>query len=170
MRTTRENGNLRLSSSLFTVEVRARGGLTIQQMARSAQFTTFRSVPDIGFLQIGENGLSAGTVTVEQLVNDILSYADYLIQGVGFKTVIIGQLFRRQPWASSMNYNENVYHMNNLLAERVATLPKIHFWRHRGFWSSLDFLSRDGVHITDRRYMNRYLQSIKSAVLHYSRH
>lgn len=91
MRTSRKNENLRLNSVLFSAEARARAGLTIRQMA---QFTNFRSVPNIGFLEIGENGLSAGTVTVEQPVNDILSYADYLIQGIGFKTVIIGQLFR----------------------------------------------------------------------------
>lgn len=71
--------------------------------------------------------------------------------------MIIGQLFRRQPWTSVEGYNGNVVTINKNLEARLAECNNIHFWKHRGFWNSLDFLAEDGVHLNDvsDMYMNR---------------
>ena len=66
--------------------------------------------------------------------------------------------------------------MNLKLKKELRDVEGALFWHHSGFWSSLDFLVRDDVHIhctctcDDKCYMNRYLQSVKSAVLYAARH
>ena len=61
--------------------------------------------------------------------------------------MIIGQLLRRQPWTSAEGYNDNVVTVNKNLEARLAGCNNIHFWKHRGFWNSLDVLAEDGVHL-----------------------
>lgn len=173
MRNSAGNDNLRLATSDFHVYVRARPGLTLSRLSSIRSLNTFRTAPDICFLHIGENELASGNITPERLVTDLVSFAEYLRDGVGVKIVVIGQLLRRQPWKAVDGYNEGVKTLNSLMEERLANANNIHFWKHRGFWGSLDFLARDGVHlkdtVTDHKYMNKYLQSIKSAILHFSR-
>jgi hypothetical protein len=77
-----------------------------------------------------------------------VSYANFLIHGVGVKTVIIGQLLPRDPRKSPVGYNAEVMRINNHIAQLAATYNDVHFWRHRGFWDSLSYLGRDGVHLT----------------------
>lgn len=167
-----DNANLRLSSDLFSIECRARGGLTMQQMAQDRTFTQFHEVPDTCFIHIGENELSRGSVSVDDLAKHIAAFASFLIDGVGVSHVIIGQLLRRQPWTSVPDFNEKVCQVNAILSDRLANIPNVSFWRHRGFWQTLDFLAPDGVHLQctpqNTRYMNKYLQSVKSAILHVS--
>jgi hypothetical protein len=87
------------------------------------------------------------------------------------KTVIIGQLLRRDPRKSPVGYNAEVMRINNHIAQLTATHKDVHFWRHRGFWDSLSYLGRDGVHLMEVTVngispapMVKYLRSIKYAV------
>lgn len=99
--------NLNLLEDRYSVCVRARGGLRIARLARDRDLLSFDVSPDICFIQIGENDVLS--FSVEVIVRDILALASYIHSGLGVTRVIIGQLLRRQPWASSL------YSMNALL-------------------------------------------------------
>ena len=76
--------------------------------------------------------------------------------GVGVRTVIVGQLLRRQP---CNNFNEDIVRVNTLLKEEMDTLDGAYFWPHRGFWADLSYEGRDGVHIErDSRHEKFYAQ------------
>lgn len=134
----------------------------------SAEFLNFQNPPAVCFIQLGGNDLchaKPGKVTT-----DILSYALYLKDCVDIRNVVIGQLLRRQPWASRASYNVDVVNVNRQLKSEVEKRQGIHFWTHRGFWTDLTYLGRDVVHIdAASRHMKKYLHSIRIAVLHHSR-
>ena len=165
--------NFNLYEENFHVFVRARGGLRLSQLA-SSNFLNLTSIPHICFIQIGENDIAQSNST--SVARDLLSLAEYLHEGVGIPVVIVGQLLRRQPWASTRNFNEEIVATNLLLKEGCAGLQGVHFWHHRGFWSDLSFLCRDGVHlrcpppsvhVVSSSPMHRYGRSIRSAILHF---
>ncbi|XP_061187183.1 uncharacterized protein LOC133195356 [Saccostrea echinata] len=138
--------NLQLDKSQYLVDFQARGGLTFQRLAQCAEFTNFpKPPPAVCFLQMGGNDLCRRQP--DKVFTDILSYAQFLRDGVGLKKVIVGQLLRRQPWATRQGYNEDVVSVNSKLRKETATLKNIYFWQHRGFWTDLSYLGRDGVHI-----------------------
>ena len=87
-------------------------------MVQSSDFLSFDIRPDLCFLQIGENDILSGDE--QSIARNILSLASYLHEGMGISHVIIGQLFRRQPWASSSDFNSRVVRVNNLLKEGSA--------------------------------------------------
>jgi hypothetical protein len=163
--------NLNLDQGRYTVSVRARGGLRISNIARSRDFLTFDVLPHMCFLQIGENDIRL--CSDEVIVRDILSLASYLHSGLGIRTVIIGQLLRRQPWASSSDFNDRIIAINIELRERTSSMDGIHFWPHRGFWRDLSFLCHDGVHlqcpsslhVVTSSPMHRFWRSVRSAIL-----
>ncbi|KAJ8301835.1 hypothetical protein KUTeg_020822 [Tegillarca granosa] len=168
------DANLRLSRSIYTVTTRSRGGLKVRTLANDASMTQFSTQQDIVFLQIGGNDLCNPGLRVESLCHQITSFAHYLRHGVGIRRVIIGQLLRRQPWATDSDYNARVVSLNNLLSAWTKENQdlSIYFWHHRGFWdATLSYLDpRDGVHLlyspTNQTIMRKYLRSIRSAVLH----
>lgn len=160
--------NLKLDWNLFKVEFRAKGGLTFPRLAHCAEFLNFQNTPAVWFIQLGGNDLCHAKP--EKVTTDILSYAQYLKGGVGIRNVVIGQLLRRQPWASRASYNVDVVNVNRQLKSEVEKRQGIHFWTHRGFWTELTYLGRDGVHIdAASRHMKKYLHSIRIAVIHHSR-
>ena len=94
--------------------------------------------------------------------------------GVGVPNVLVGQIFQRGPWAvKSTSYNEDVVAIDLTIKEWLSLTEGAYFWHHRGFWDSFDSLAHDGVYIHnsphDPRYMKKYLQSVKSAMLFASR-
>lgn len=110
-----ENQNLRLKPENFSVEFRATGGLTKKKLVKDEQFMTFTNSPDIVFIQMGENDLDNG-VAVKKLLRDIISYANFLIEGCDIKTVVIEQLlWRRGPGV----FNDIVVELNNFFAGLV---------------------------------------------------
>lgn len=96
--------NLNLQEDCYSVCVRTHGGLRISRLARDRDFVSFDVLPDIWFLQHGENDVLS--FSVEVIVRDILALASYIHSGLGATRVIIGHLLRRQPWASSLDLNE----------------------------------------------------------------
>lgn len=163
--------NLRLDNGQYQVSCLTRGGLTITRLGSLREFTSFTLRPDLAFLQIGGNDLVCSTPNISKLVKDIVAYAQYLTYGCGVKHVIIGQILRRDPRHSTATFNTDVLTLNHELALACADHSNISFWKHRGFWASMDFLAADGVHIRsdlDGKYTRKYLQSVKSAILHVS--
>lgn len=160
--------NLNLDPS-FVVDIRARGGLTFRKIPNCLEFLNFTSPPpSICFMQLGSNDLC--TDTPEKVVKNILAYASYLKEGVGMQQIIVGQLLRRQPWASTPTFNEDVVRTNILLKEQTKDMAGINFWAHRGFWADLTYLGRDGVHIEGHsRHMRKFMHSIRIAVIQFSR-
>lgn len=98
--------NLNLLEDRYSVCVRARGGLRISRLARDRDLLSFDVSPDICFMQIGENDVLS--FSVEVIVRDILALASYIHSGLGVTRVIIVQLLCRQPWASSLYFNERI--------------------------------------------------------------
>ena len=167
-----ENGNLRLNRDSFEVIVRAKGGLTLPRIARDAELTRFDRPLAIAFLQIGGNDLCRTEVPMSVVCSNILAFAEYLRDGVGIHQVIVGQLLRRQIWASCVGYNDRVAEINNQLRAQTQESDRvgIRFWHHRGFWDAhLSHLADDGVHLKysseNTATMTKYLQSIKSAII-----
>ena len=66
------------------------------------------------------------------LARDIISLALYFHEGLGISVVIIGQLLRRQPWASPRDLNQKIVGTNQLLKEKCDIQERIYFWFHRG--------------------------------------
>lgn len=164
--------NLRLYRNQYDVIIRARGGLRIASLAISRDLLTFEVTPDICFLQIGENDVLS--LNVDTIVRDIIALASYIRSGVGIKTVIIGQLLRRQTWASSPDFNNRTVAINVRLRTQTSSMDGVYFWQHRGFWQDLSFLCRDGVHlrcptsalhVVTSSPMHRFWRSIRSAIL-----
>ena len=144
--------------------------MRISQLVQSSEFLSFDIRPDLCFLQIGENDIFSSDE--QSIARNILSLASYLHEGMGISYVIIGQLFCRQPWASSSDFNSRIVRVNNLLKEGSAALPGVLFWHYRGFWNSMNFLCPDGVHLQSpggvvvSSPMHKFWRSIRSAVLH----
>lgn len=164
--------NLRLYREQYDVIIRARGGLRIASLAHSRDLLTFEVTPVICFLQIGENDVLS--FNVDTIVRDIVALASFIRSGIGIRTVIIGQLLRRQPWASSSDFNNRIVAINVKLRTQTSSLDGVYFWQHRGFWQDLSFLCRDGVHlrcsastlhVVTSSPMHRFWRSVRSAIL-----
>lgn len=111
--------NLNLLEDRDSVCVRARGGLRISRLARDRDLLSFDVSPDICFIQIGENDVLS--FSVEVIVRDILALASYIHYGLGVTRVIIGQLLRSQPWASSLYFNERIIVINVRLQALISS-------------------------------------------------
>ena len=165
--------NLRLGDGYKTF-ARCRGGLRVADIFTS-ELIRFSVAPDIVFIQLGGNDV--GKQTNSKLVNNLMSLSDYLVEGVGVKCVVIGQLLRRSPSVVGAEYNELVFQINNALCHETTTRPKVHYWRHRGFWSDFSHLCKDGVHLEHKSWpldpsspMKKYWRSIRNAVIVHSKH
>lgn len=90
--------NLRLYREQYDMIFRARGGLRIASLA------------NLGFLQIGENDVLS--INLDTTVRDIVALASFIRSRIGIRTVIIGQSLRRQPLASSPDFNNRIVDIN----------------------------------------------------------
>lgn len=122
--------NWRLYRKQYDVIIRACGGLRIASLANSKNLLTFEVTPDICFLQIGENDVLS--INVDTIVRDIVALALYIRSGIGIRTVIIGQLLRCQPWASSPNFTNRIVTINVKLRTQMSSLDWVYLWQHRG--------------------------------------
>lgn len=96
MQTNSQLGNLKLDSDYFNEFTCARWGLRVAQLPA---FVSFPTKPHMCFSHIGENYLLR--CDINKLATDILSFASYLHEWMGISIMIVGQILRRQPWASS---------------------------------------------------------------------
>ncbi|XP_062600086.1 uncharacterized protein LOC134261690 [Saccostrea cucullata] len=162
--------NLSLDEDLYRVYLRGQGGLTVRGLSNSPNLCMFPIVPTVCFLDIGGN--DATTHPAVDISKDIVSYANYLVHGLGVVNVVIGQLLRRDPRKSPAGYNDEVFKINTHLELLTSGLLHVHFWKHRGFWADLSYLGRDGVYLREETGANppipmvKYMRNIKYAVHH----
>ena len=101
-----------------------------------------------------------------------MSLVHFFIETNKFSHFVTGQLLRRKSRkVDRREYNSKVIDTNKLLHDEYQHTDNIIFWHHHGFWDDdMTYLADDGVHLKDsqqdHQFMNKYLQSIKSAVLH----
>ena len=117
--------NLNLDFNSIKVDFRSRGGLTFKRLAHCPEFLQFTTPPDVCFIQMGSNDLCQNDL--RKVCTDIISYVQYLRDGVCIRTVIEGQLLRRQPRASRHNFNEDIVKVNSLLKEKNGQLRRCIF-------------------------------------------
>jgi hypothetical protein len=163
-----ETENLGLDPKEFQIIFRGKGGLRLRKCDSRSDLLCFNIIPDIVFLQIGENDISTSTNS-RKLAEDILSVAQYLRHGVGVGLIIVGQLIRRMQFASCRDFNIKVVETNQHIKQMSDTLSGIYFWGHRGFWKDLRYLGPDGVHLlctpAEDQPMRKYRRSIRNAVI-----
>jgi hypothetical protein len=164
--------NFSLDSGQFRVFVRARDDMRLADLTRSSAYLCFPVVPDMCFLHIGEDDLYQ--YDSDMLSQEIVSLASYLREGVGIRCVLVSQLLRRRPTVVPPGYNDRIIEVNINLQRELENREGIYFWRHRGFWKTLDFLCADGVHLGCPRRgafvkpspMGKYWYSIRAAIRH----
>lgn len=168
--------NLRLYKGEFKVMTRSRCNVSTHELVyeRELDFQDVHTEGGICFIQVGGNDLTNPQATPNSVARQIMALAQALLLTNNFSFVIIGQLLRRHPSKVGSKYNCKVIDTNillhNLCQESTSNLI---FWHHRGFWDpDMKYLASDGVHLKDsshdHRFMKRYLQSIKAAVLNAS--
>uniref|UniRef100_A0A8W8LX68 SGNH hydrolase-type esterase domain-containing protein n=1 Tax=Magallana gigas TaxID=29159 RepID=A0A8W8LX68_MAGGI len=142
-----ETDNLNLDPEVFKVSFRGKGGLRLSKRVFRSEILHFDSIPDVVFLQIGENDICENTNS-EKLARDIISVGQYLRDGVGVKT-------------------------NEHLKRFAEPLGGIYFWGHRGFWKDFHYLGPDGVHLlctpAEDQPMRKFRRSIRNAVILHSK-
>ena len=106
-----ETENLGLDPKEFQITFRGKGCLRLRKCDSRSDLLCFNIIPDIVFLQIGENDISTSTNS-RKLAEDILSVAQYLRHGVGVGLIIVGQLIRRMQFASCRDFNIKVVETN----------------------------------------------------------
>lgn len=159
--------NLRLDKDNYALHYRYKGGLTVNKLAQDPDLCSFDSIIDIAFIQIGGNDACQESMSVENIVINILSYASFLHFGVGIKKIIIGQLLFREVFATFHDYNKKIAQINVLLADKIKNenLHFVLFWHHHGFWQDNNVLCFDGVHL-NHFGMRKYFRSVRAAILH----
>lgn len=103
---------------------------------------------------------------------DLCSYAEYLQIGFGVQKIIVGQILFRDVVPYDM-FNKHVVTANEEIALRVASLPNIYFWHHRGFWNpSVPIFDQKGrypgVHLNDEGN-RKYMRSIRDSIIRVSK-
>lgn len=175
MENTQEYSNLKLKKENYQVFIRAFGSLRTSDLAYSREFLDVEGVETedgVCFLQTGGNDLTSTCVTANEVAWKIMTLANLLFMTKKFRRVVIGQLLRRDPKKVGSMYNNKVIETNKLLHNLCkSTDNNVIFWHHRGFWDpEMKYLASDGLHIhyskQNNRYMTKYLQSVKFAVLH----
>ena len=120
--------------------------------------------PHIVYLQIGGNDLCDFDCKSLTLSQDIMSYAEFLLQGYGVQHVVVGQLLPRFSRRCPADYNYKVCQVNNELIKLCASASNVTFWHHRGFWNDAQSLiGNDGVHLNQRGLL-KYSKSVRAGV------
>ena len=85
----------------------------------------------------------------EQFVHDCMSFASFLVLGLGvFKVAILQHICRKR--LAFQDYIDRIVRSNNAVLTLIQTalLPVV-FWKHRGMWNwRQSVLCPDGVHLS----------------------
>lgn len=158
--------HLGLDPSVYEVQCVGFGGLSLKQRHRLHSVDRLLHNAHLVFLDIGSNDLCDVSASPEKFVNDLLSYAMYLYEGLGVRTVVVGQLLPRRVLPDPL-YNDRVVQVNKILQSRIySTSLPIVFWRHRGLWKSdKDVYCMDGVHLSSQIGYPKYLRSVRDCII-----
>ncbi len=135
--------NLRLDSAINIIDFRAKGGLTVRKLIDCDLLTFNKSdIPDAVFLQIGGNDAADKKKHYVTIARDIVSIARYLVEGVGVKTVLIGQLLPRRVDRTFKGYNKKIISINEEIVRLINrdNNNNIQFWHNHGFWEGQHYL------------------------------
>jgi hypothetical protein len=164
-----EDANLRLYTDKFQVIICARGGLRVPQFSLHCIMQVKLWSAEclvIVFLQIGGNDIR----------NNCNIYSiNYLRSGVpdphkGCSSYHYRTTFTAKTDCCRSDVHSHVINTNKGIESWCRQSDcAITFWKHQGFGDTdMNYLAVDGVHLNKNKYMRKYLQSIKSAVLHAS--
>ena len=123
--------NLGLDPSQFRIRFKGLSGLSFAQQQRLQYEEVVVRGVGIVYFDIGTNDLADPNYNPKTFARDLCSFAEYLQVGLNVKNVIIGQILFREVLPYDM-FNSHVVSANEEIALRVAALPKIYFWHHRG--------------------------------------
>ena len=82
---------------------------------------------------------------------------------VAYNIILFASYLR---WLHQPKYNQDIVCINPLVSEEAMQTEGVHFLHHRGFWTDLDFLGSDEVHLSDCRLMRR-MQAIRPVLFKY---
>lgn len=163
----RSINHLGLDPSYFNVEYVGFGGLSLRQRRRLHSYDqTKLKKADLVILDIGSNDLSSASYLPEQFALDLVSYASFLIIGLGISKVAILQQIRRER-LPFQDYNDHIVRSNVAMDTLIKTtqLPVV-FWKHRGMWNcGQSVLCPDGVHLSNDIGYPKYLRSLRDCVI-----
>ena len=162
--------NLGIDRSDFNINFADRGGLTIPRLLLPAVTDTITHLrPSSVLIQIGENEIynPACERISSKLACDIVSFAQWLIEGFSVRKVAVLQLFqRRRTRHIAVNlFNACVDRVNVELKTLCSENSGCFYWRHKGLKSGLpESLCPDLVHL-NRTGMRKYIYSVRDAKL-----
>ena len=162
--------NLGFDRSDYNVSFAGRGGLTLPRLLLPAVTDTVKHLrPTIVLIQIGENELDNPTCEriASKLARDIVSFAQWLIEGFSVRQVAVLALFqRRRTRHVAVNlFNACVDRVNAELKTLCSANTGCFYWRHKGLKSGLpQSLCPDLVHL-NRAGMRKYIYSVRGATL-----
>ena len=118
-------------------------------------------------VQVGSNDLCNAARSPERVVEELLSFAGYLVERCSVTRVIVCQILRRNSSGHLRGqnlgeYNAAVDRANALLKARCT--GNIIYWQHHHSVRGESKLGRDGIHLAQQS-MKGYERSIRSAFL-----
>ena len=149
--------NLGLDRANCTVGSLSIGGSQVSNPHRFRQFVDAASGRNhaVVYIHLGEVDLMNGARP--ELVTDRLCHLTEILAASN-SSVVVSQLLY-PPHVS----REQVVRVNRLLKQRIRHMPRVHLWRHRGFWSSDAPYHVDGVHLSEFG-LRKYFHSVRVVV------
>ena len=134
--------NLSLDRAYCTVGSLSIGGSQVSNPHRFRQFVDAASGRNhaVVYIHLGEVDLMNGARP--ELVVDRLCHLTEILAASN-SSVVVSQLLY-PPHVS----RQQAVLVNRLLKQRIWHMPRVHLWRHRGFWSSDAPYHVDGVHLS----------------------
>jgi len=150
------------------VEMRGWSGADVTTVRRHTVLTIRRWTPTVVVMQVGSNDLCNAACSPEHVVEDLLSFASFLVERCGVNRVVVCQILRRNSCVHLQGqnlgeYNAAVDRANALLKARC--IGKIRYWEHHHSVRGESKLARDGIHLAEH-CIKRYECSVRSALLY----
>jgi len=150
------------------VEMWGWSGADVRTVRRNTVRTVRRWTDAVVVIQVGSNDLCNAARSPERVVDDLHSFASFLVERCGVNRVVVCQILRRNSSVHLRgqnlgDYNAAVDRANALLKARCS--GKIRYWEHHHNVRGESKLARDGIHLSDHG-MKGYERSIRSAFLY----
>lgn len=156
-----------IQSKDISIAIYGFGGLrlTNDPHKRLHKMDVYLSRSDIVILQLGSNDICDPLYEPCTFVRDYLSYVQFLIHGLGIKTVCVCQILPRQT-VPYENYNDHVIRVNVLLQQQITLIDSVYFWKHRaGLWNpAANIYMPDGIHLSYDLGYTKYFRSLRDCI------
>jgi hypothetical protein len=141
------HGEEPLSVDGYELDFRGYSGATLPKLKQRTRSIEFGKFP-IVYIEIGSNDFCTSKLSIESFVNDLLSFAETLIDNEGVQKIVIGELlYRGESCQYPMDfkideYNAKISNVNECIKSRCQDNSKIHFHTHRRLHGQR-FLAKD---------------------------